>query len=536
MVDPGDITVLIADEHALGKTMGGLIRRTAGSVLLVVPPSGLKGFSGNTELAAWCRELRSLNRDRSLMLVTKHRALQQAAKAEGWQVVRGLKQLKLLLKNHPSEAAALRVYSPVFWREKIRTRLQFVGLLTLPRLRIWILFGVSVLLFLFIIIRLLPSAEVKIWPNIESENFTTNVFLVSSGAQIPVPPERVRTLRLYPLTVSLDRTITFDQISKNFTGENASITLTVFNDSDEEYSLRKGTRLANQAGMRVRMKEDLILSPHSKETLNLAMDALDQYGEVVGERGNVPAGVRWDFPGLTDAERKLVYARNEKKATGGKTSYTTVLSKDDITAARARLEQELLTAAKQMVSEEIESRNHAENASLIQLNYDELTKVTYKDFDLSENFVGQQVTSIPVRGSIEYTVLLYDDSRLLELLKGEVLSRNSPDRVVNLTSLTKDHLNTHVIAPWDDDLNWVKITADLSYTQRYLLSPITPSGAKFGKYIRDNVAGKTTKDAYRIIKNLPEVSKVEISLWPPWALTLPSIGSNIAVTEESDYE
>jgi len=36
---------------------------------------------------------------------------------------------------------------------------------------------------------------------------------------------------------------------------------------------------------------------------------------------------------------------------------------------------------------------------------------------------------------------------------------------------------------------------------------------------------------YRIIKNFPEVSKVEISIWPPWAYSLPEIGTNIAVKE-----
>lgn len=102
------------------------------------------------------------------------------------------------------------------------------------------------------------------------------------------------------------------------------------------------------------------------------------------------------------------------------------------------------------------------------------------------------------------------------------------------SSLNKDNMSIHVIAPWDDNLFWVKLTADLTYTQRYLLNPITPNGAKFGKYIRDSVAGKTQVDALRIIKNLPEVARAEISIWPPWADVLPAIGSNIVVSEQTD--
>jgi hypothetical protein len=67
-----------------------------------------------------------------------------------------------------------------------------------------------------------------------------------------------------------------------------------------------------------------------------------------------------------------------------------------------------------------------------------------------------------------------------------------------------------------------------------VINPITPNGAKFGKYIRDNVAGKTVSEANRIIKNLPEVDKVEIKIWPPWAFQLPTIGNSIAIIEEEN--
>lgn len=537
--EDGTFVVHTASEKSSPKTILHAVRKSAGPFLLVLAPESLKDIA-DEPLRAIFTESRALNPDRRLLIATKDERIALLAKDAGWQRVPSLNQLTLLLKGHSASARALRVFSPVSWRRDIRSRLQSVGLLSLPKLRIWGLFGLSLIAFVYVFFRLLPSSTIRIWSNQETGNFTTNVYLAESGAVLPVSEERVKIQPLRRLTVTISRTITYDQISKNFTGTNASMTVTVHNDSDEVYSLRKGTRLTNQAGMRFRLKDDVILEPHTKGDTVAIADPTDQYGEVLGERGNVPAGVKWDFPGLTEKERVLVYARNEKPGTGGATSYVNLLTKEDIfgtekhPGARQRLEQELLMVAKQQVEDERISDNNLHGTQYVQLVRTDLTKVVFKDFDLSESFIGQNVNSIPISGTIEYTVVLYDETQLLELLSGEIRKRVSENKQIVESSLSKDNMDIYVIPPWDDDLKWVKLTADLTYTERYVLSPLTPEGAKFGKYIRDNVEGKSITEANRIIKNLPEVSKVEISVWPPWTYQLPNIGSSIAI-KEMDY-
>lgn len=536
---PPSLTVLIAPELPTGSALLGSVRRIAGTVLLVATPEGFKDLTSE-QLSSFFREAKALNADRRLILALKDPRVRELAHKCGWETMQTLKQLRPILKGQPNEAEAIRSFSPVSWRQDIRSRLQVVGLLSLPKFRIWGLLGLSVIVFLFVFFKLLPSSEIHIWPNQESGSFTTNVYLMASGAVLPVPEDRVRVLPLKLLTVQISRTLTYDQVSKNFTGKNATMAITVFNDSAEKYSLRQGTRLTNQAGMRFRLRDDLIMEAGSKTQVTAAADPLDQYGEVVGDRGNVPAGVKWDFPGLSEGERKFVYARNDRPASGGSTSYVNILTKEDVhgtksrPGAKQRLEQELLTVAKQQVEEERIGFNKVNGTNFVQLQREELTKLFYKDFDLSEAFIGQNVASVPISGAIEYTVILYDENELLSLLKEEVLQRVSTDKTVVLTSLTKDNMDLNVIAPWDDDFKWVKITSDLTYTQRYVINPITPNGAKFGKYIRDNVAGKTVAEANRIIKNLPEVDKVEINVWPPWAFQLPTIGNSISITEQEN--
>jgi len=534
---PPSLTVLIAPEHTTSSLLLGSVRRIAGTVLLVVSPNGFDSLS-NEHLSQFFREAKALNTDRRLILAIKPPRGREIALRFGWETIQNLKTLRPLLKGQKQEAEAIRSFSPITWRQDIRSRLQAVGILSLPKVRIWTMLALSCFVFLFAFFRLLPSSEVKIWPDQESNNFTTNVYLSVSGASLPVPIDRVRSLPLTILTVDINRTITYDQISKNFTGTNAHMMVTIFNDSSEQFSLRKGSRLLNQAGMKFRLRDDLILPARSKIEVGADADPIDQYGEVLGERGNVPAGVKWDFPGLTEKERAVIYGRNLKPGTGGKTSYVNLLSKEDVEGtpqhpgARQLLMQELLNVAKQQVEEERQSRNKLTGSHLVQLNYQDLTKIEFKDFQLSSEFIGQNVTTIPVSGTIEYTVILYDENDLLELLKEEVYSRIPPSKTVVESSLSKENMDLNVIAPWDDDFRWVKITANLTYTERYVINPITPTGARFGKYIRDNVAGKTVQEALRIVRNLPEVDSVEISVWPPWAFTLPTLGNNIAITEK----
>ncbi len=529
--------VFIADDRTTVKALLGAVRRSAGPFMMVLGPESLVHLK-DEDVKSIFFDSRALNADRRLLLATKDERALRLAEEQGWQTVRGSKQLKMQLASHPSLSEAMRAFSPISWRRDIRSRLQFVGLLSLPKLRIWVLLALSASAFLYVFFRFLPSAEIRIWANQESTDFTTNVYLSDSGAKLPVVSNHVHLLPLRRLTVTVERTVTYDQISKNFTGTNARMTVTVFNDSDEPYSLRKGTRLTNQAGMRFRLSDDMNLPPHTKLDTPAVADPIDQYGEVLGARGNVPANVKWDFPGLSEKERALVYARNVKPATGGTTSYVNMLSKEDVIGApghpgaKQRLEQELLAVAKQQVEDERISDNNVNGTQYVQLRRDDLTMTVYKNFQLSESFIGQNVSSIPISGSVEYTVVLYDEDALLELMKNEVLKRVPTGKMVVQNSLSKDNMDIHVIPPWDDDLMWVKITTDLTYGQRYILDPITPIGARFGKYIRDNVAGKDITEANRIIKNLPEVSKVEIRLWPPWTYQLPEIGSSIAIKEE----
>ncbi|PIR48790.1 hypothetical protein COU80_03810 [Candidatus Peregrinibacteria bacterium CG10_big_fil_rev_8_21_14_0_10_55_24] len=522
------LTILIPSE---GESWGALKRRlqqVEGEVFVVLgigegmPPVGDE--RGWRDFLDACARMS----DR-VYVATLHRAYAVAGRSHGIRIVDRVADVRDILQGHPSIDEVLRVLSPHLWQQQLRSRLQTMGLLSLPKLRIWLLIGLSSFLLYFVLFKLLPSAEIRVTPRQDTVTQTANIFLVLSGATVEIPP-RVRTLELIPLSVTARRSITFDQISKEFTGTNAKVAMTIVNKFQEKFSLRKNSRLANQAGMLFLLSEQVFIDPGDQVTVEAVAADLDLYGEIIGERGNVPAGLKWEFVGLPKEDRVLVYGENKEPAIGGTTQYENILKQEDLTLAEKQLKQELLAIANQIIDEERTLYNATQADSIQErLYYDEFTTATYSGFMLPTQFLGEHVSSVPVEGSIIFTAYAYDKYAALTMLRKELFEHVEEGKHLLEDSVTMDRLVHHVI-DYADDLSWIKLTVDLSGKDQYVLDPLTPSGARFAMQVRKLVAGATPEEAQRIVKNLQEVESVEVSLWPPWSRALPTIPSHITIT------
>jgi hypothetical protein len=522
------VTVLLPEDSESWSVFAERIAATSGEALVVL--------SGREEDLIRQPEIRAMffkelkKHAQRLRIASKHPLITAEARSHGFRVFDRTKHVKLLLTDHPMLTATLRVFSPHLWRQQLTSRLQRMGLLSLPRLRIFSLLGLSVLLFGFVVFRLLPSAEIRIVPRQEPISQTMNVFLAESGA-VATLPTRVRMLPLVELDVWAEKQMAFDDISKEFIGNAAKGEFTVTNTAQEVYSLRKGTRFTNQAGMVFRTTESFTVQPGKTTIVKVQADPLDLYGQIVGERGNIPAAVKWEIPGLSPAERKLVFAENKKPISGGTTAYRTVLKKEDIDLAKKKLQEELLASAKAQADDQRQALSAERGGDLAILEFPALTRIAFSGFVLPTQFIGQSVQSVPVEGKVRYGAYAYDRDAVLALLVGELQSHVREGRRLLNSSLDKARMDVRVI-DYADDLSWIKLTVELLGTEEHILDPLSPNGAVFGKHLREKVAGKPYDEALRIVKNMPEVDRVEISLWPPWSRTVPSIPSHVSIVPE----
>jgi len=526
------ITVLIPDHGEPVTLFLERVAETPGELLLILSDLEQVIAGDDSVRDRFLATLRPVSG--RVRIATRSLPVVRDARKSGIRVVDRLADLDKLLEGNARAEEARREFLPHLWRQQLRSRLQSMGLLSLPKLRIWMLIVLSAGLFLFVVFRLLPSATVEVWPREDTVSQTVNIFLAQTGAIAALPP-RVRVMELIPITITLDRTMTFDQISREFIGTNATTTMTIINNSEEPYWLKKGSRLSNQAGMVFKIVDSVKIDAKGETEVGAEALPEDTFDEIVGSRGNVPAGLKWEFPALAPEERILVYAENRVAATGGNSTYRTVLSQKDMDLMKATLENGLLSLAKQMVDERRDIYNvEHEDSTMEILYYDELTKFTYHDFVYPTEFLGQEVSSVPAKGSITYTAYAYDSTQVLDILSREVLGHVNEGRRILPETLTLGHLVAHVI-DYEDDLSWIKLTIDLSGTEQHILDPLSPTGAVFAKKVRDQIKGLTRADAEQVIRNFPEVKKARVSVWPPWTDVLPGIPSHITVKPIEEF-
>lgn len=523
------IHVLFPQEHESWVVLVKRMQETHGDILLVLSGKEmdlLEAVDTRKQFLAECKKIHQ-----RLRIATKHPVIAAEARAAGIRVLDRTRHMKTLLTGHPKLNEALRVFSPHLWRQQLKSNLQRMGLLSVPKFRTFSLVALSIGLFYVVVFRLLPSADIYIRPRQESINQTINIFLTQTGATLD-PTSHVRTMPLVPMVVHLTHSMKFDHISKQFIGTSARTELTIINKSNQLYSLRVGTRFSNQAGMIFKILDPANVQAKSQLVVRAAAADEDLYGQIIGDRGNLPAGLKWDIPGLAIEERPNIYAENKKPATGGTTAYKTVLQKADLDIAEALFKKELLASAKEQNDKAITDDNAKDHSKSLKLmDSEKLTKVEYANITLPNDQIGKSVDSITVSGDITYTAFAYDTEAILELLKKELQAHTREGR-----KLLTDHLGLAdlVTMPieWDDGFAWIKITVDLTGTQEYILDPLSPDGAIFAKNVRERVVNMRRDTALRVIKNMPEVENARITQWPPWNQVLPSIASHISIIPE----
>lgn len=531
MSSPSSIIVLLPEEGESWNVFLERLRKTGGEVLAVVVDRD-EDLEGKPDLRKQLVE--ACRGHGACALATKLPSLAREAREAGVRAIDRTRDIRRLLSGHPLFNEVFRVFSPHQWKQQLKSRLQRMGLLSVPKLRIYLLALLSCFLFFIVVFRLLPSAEITVSPRQETVSNTANIYLAASGASAFVPT-RLRTLPLLPLSVGVRKAVVSDHVSKGFIGTTAQVKLSVVNTTKESYTLRSGTRFTNEGGMVFRIQESVTVPASAQKPVLAKADELDLYGQIIGDRGNVPAGLTWKVPGLPEDVRSKVYAKNTEAGKGGTTAYRTILKQEDLDLARKRLEQELLKDARDEIERMRKQLNADEEGNKVVIfspqKYPELARITYSGMLLPVNKLGQSVPSVTASGAIRYTVYAYDAQEILEFLRQEMMSHVREDRRLLEESIGLDRLVIHVI-DYADDLSWIKLTVDLTATEQYVLDPLSPQGAIFAKRVREQVAGLPRDRALRQIRNMPEVENVQIRQWPPWNRSLPVIPSHISVAPE----
>jgi hypothetical protein len=125
------LTVLWRSEEESWNAFARRIREAQGDLIVVLSSADNTLLLQEEDRRHFLEELAKLRY--RVKLATKEPVVAAGARKEGIRVLEKTRQLRSLLREHPRAAEALRYFSPSLWRQQWRSRLQTVGILSVPR-------------------------------------------------------------------------------------------------------------------------------------------------------------------------------------------------------------------------------------------------------------------------------------------------------------------------------------------------------------------------------------------------------------------
>lgn len=394
--------------------------------------------------------------------------------------------------------------------------------------------SITLIILLVIVYVALPGVTIYLTPTASVLEKSVNITLADAQrnrAELETHPSH--EIASYPISTRVSKAITQPATGKKFSdkGANAGGNIIIYNTLNTDRPLVTQTRFQTKDGIVFRIADDIVVpgadstGPGQIEAYVIA-DQLDSTGSIVGARGNIEP-TRFFLPGLKGENQNKVYAESKEAMKGGVTDYMTFVTQQDLEAAKTRIKDELTKTAIEELRKAIKDKAAiAGQTSTYDLLQGDTQAITTGEvaIQVDETLVDKQISEFQVTGYMDVSGIYYDHDAMLEILKDELLLKKSPQK--ELLRINEGS-TTYRIFQRDEAAGKIKITANIKGVEQYQIDPEKENGAQLLEKIREHIAGLDIEEAKVYIQNLPEINKVEISSWPAWSPTIPSLTDNI---------
>lgn len=395
------------------------------------------------------------------------------------------------------------------------------------------LVAVSLAILMMISYIALPGATLVLTPKSNVIEVPKNVILADAErnrAELDTRPSNM--IPSYRITTQIDKVFTFQATGKDAQGgKTATGKVKIQNTSANDWPLVPKTRFQTADGLVYRIDKQVVVPGGSTDKpgemeVTVVADPVDAFGQPTGERGNIKGEVKFFLPALSSENQKKIFAVNNGDFSGGVTNVIKFISKEDVEAAKIKMENELKASAEAELKALITKKNETQNTKLALLVGKNLIEYGAAKVVIPPNIEGQKLDSFDVKGSLVVGGIAYDRDELVSILNREIKLKKNPEKTI--ASVDEDSL-TYKLVDNDKASQKVTITATIQGIEEFEVSPKKENGERLIKKIKESILGKDIREARDFVQNLPEIEKVEISTWPAWAPTLPSVPDNIKV-------
>jgi len=397
----------------------------------------------------------------------------------------------------------------------------------------------AVVLFAGVMYIALPSATIYVEPNSNVIEKTVNV--IFADAEINTAEISAQTGRLvptYPVETTFEKTLSYSATQKVFTGSRAEGWINVYNKTAQPWPLIGNTRFQTEDGLVFRSQSGITVPGGStdengnltpgKITVKVRADETDAYDDVIGDRGNLAAGVALKVPGLSQYNQQFVYGESIDGFSGGITDYYTIISESDLKSAETRTIAHLESVGLSELDSFIETHNQTSQQQWALFNDPQSFSTEVLEISVPYHLQDTQSKEFEVTAKVRVKGVAYDRGVLLGILQRELQSAIHPDKQlisVNTEGVTLKLLNDTRNA----NSGKITVVCMIQGVERWNLDATTSAGKGLVEKIRTQVLNNTKLDAENYVRNLREVRNAEVKVWPFWSKNLPGVVSSIEV-------
>ncbi|MBN1494837.1 hypothetical protein JW911_03840 [Candidatus Peregrinibacteria bacterium] len=417
-------------------------------------------------------------------------------------------------------------------KKRAKEKTRFV-LVSPNRQALTILFTIVVLILILIVYIALPGATIYLTPKSNTISVSANVVLAEASrnqSYLDTHPQNV--IASFNVETTIDKKITYFTSGNKFEGKNATGTLKIINTSGREWPLIEQTRFQTSEGLIFRIQKSVnvpagsISGPGSLDAYVVA-DEVDANGQIIGDRGNIGPS-RFFLPGLSEENRQKVYAESSEAFIGGETITHKMITKEDLDAAKGKMEAELRNSAEEELKKAVGRMNQEKNMDLVLLTGSNAMKLENPAVNAPMHLEGQMQEQFEISGTMQAKGLAYNHNELSNILRAKLKLSKSPEK--KLIKIDSESISYRLIPiEAGADPTRLTITATIKGVEQYEIDPDKENGQRLISNIKEHVLGKSVDEAENYIQQLPAINKVVISSWPAWSPTMPSVPDNIKI-------
>lgn len=395
------------------------------------------------------------------------------------------------------------------------------------RQAVLIMVGVSIVMLLGILYVALPSATIEIIPYASTTEQAVNIAVRHQNLNEETQGEKLTVNGEFLVADNVSIIVPYYTTGKIFEGENARGQIRVINKADRTWTFVPRTQFHTADGIVFRTLNYITVPANSDQgygeaIVDVVADEFDTVGQPVGDRGNI-GPTQFNIAKLPATSQELVYGVSDIAMSGGVTKTSTIVTKDDINAARGLGQKTLEEVAFEQLSLIAQQKQLPEDYRILRTPNSFVIENVRTEFDESVLGTASESFDVKVFGTIKGFAL--NETELFNLLTSELKKRQTPRK--KIAEVDTSGITYRVIES-EFEKGLLELTTTVKAIEVYDIGTQTLASTNLLNRIRENILGMRLEEASQYLENLPEVDRVRIDRWPFWAPTIPSIEENIS--------